>query len=231
MNIKRLLKHTTILLRTALLLGAATFVNVQQAEGQTLSLTSEMPDAFNTKTPVIGDGQYYYIQFYEEIQYAPYLFTPFLGEAGTDGTALSSMDYLPFAPNRQWTLEDAGNGRFRLKSKRGNYAYLDGSSFKKTSSQTQASTFELIARSSSRKGYYELRESKDKNIGRHYGNQNGWEWADIIATGNNSPHALVRFAQLKSNAAHIIYYRGEHADGKDNSDRHANDPTTRHYLT
>ena len=140
MKIKQLLRHTTILLRTALLLGAIAFVNVQRTEAQPVSITADMPDAFETKTPVIGDGQYYYIQFYEELVYSPYLFCPFLGEAGNDGDNINAMDYMPFAPNRLWTLEEAGNGRFKLKSKRGNYIYLEGSNFKKTSSSTSAST-------------------------------------------------------------------------------------------
>ena len=233
MKIKQLLRHTTILLRTALLLGAATFVNVQQATAQPVSLTADMPDAFETRTPVIGDGQYYYIQFYEELVYSPYLCCPFLGEAGNDGDNINAMDYMPFAPNRLWTLEEAGNGRFKLKSKRGNYIYLEGSNFKKTSSSTTASAFELIPKTNLRDGltYYQLRVRDSVNLSREKGNLSNYEWATIISNPNNNAHNYVRFAQLKPNAAHIIYYRQEHNDGYDNSQYRANETTTRHYLT
>ena len=58
MMIKQLLRHTTILLRTALLLGAATFVNDEQVKGQTAAQWAQMPDAFETMDPatIIGDG-------------------------------------------------------------------------------------------------------------------------------------------------------------------------------
>ena len=51
------------MLRTALLLGALAFVNTQEIQAQTAGL----PDAFETMDPgdIIGDGNYYYIQFYE----------------------------------------------------------------------------------------------------------------------------------------------------------------------
>ena len=233
MKMKQLLKYTSTLLRTVLLLGALTLVNAQQATAQPVSITADMPDAFETKTPVIGDGQYYYIQFYEELVYSPYLFCPFLGEAGNDGDNINAMDYMPFAPNRLWTLEDAGNGRFKLKSKRGNYIYLDGSNFKKTSSSTTASTFELISKNNLRAGltYYQLRVSDGVNLSREKGNSSNNEWATIISNPNNNAHNYVRFAQLKPNAAHIIYYRQEHGDGYDNSQYRANETTTRHYLT
>ena len=233
MTIKMLFRYTTLMLRTALLLGALAFVNVQRTEAQPVSITADMPDAFETKTPVIGDGQYYYIQFYEELVYSPYLCCPFLGEAGNDGDNINAMDYMPFAPNRLWTLEEAGNGRFKLKSKRGNYIYLDGSNFKKTSSSTTASAFELIPKTNLRDGltYYQLRVRDSVNLSREKGNSSNYEWATIISNPNNNAHNYVRFAQLKPNAAHIIYYRQEHNDGYDNSQYHANDPTTRHYLT
>ena len=233
MMMKQLFRHTSTLLRTALLLGALTLVNAQQATAQPVSITADMPDAFETKTPVIGDGQYYYIQFYEELVYSPYLFCPFLGEAGNDGATINAMDYMPFAPNRLWTLEEAGNGRFKLKSKRGNYIYLEGSNFKKTSSSTTASTFELISKNNLRAGltYYQLRVSDGVNLSREKGNSSNYEWATIISNPNNNAHNYVRFAQLKPNAAHIIYYRQEHGDGYDNSQYRANETTTRHYLT
>ena len=86
MKMKQLLRYTsTIMLRTALLLGVIAFVNTQimaqpsnTYTGEPVHLTSDMPDAFEAKTPGIDDGQYYFIQFYEEIVYAPYLFQSFI---------------------------------------------------------------------------------------------------------------------------------------------------------
>lgn len=230
MMMKQLFRHTSTLLRTALLLGAMILVNTQIVKAQAVSITAEMPDAFETKTPTIGDGQYYYIQFYEEIgSTAPYLFTPFLGEFG-EGVRMHAKDYVPFAKNMKWTLEDAGGGKFKLKSERGFYAYYDGSKFF-NSSTTQASEFQLISRDGKRAGYYELRIANDQNLSREKGNGANTEWADMIVNPNSNAHNLLRFAQLKANTAHIIYYRGEHADGYDNSQYRANEATTRHYLT
>ena len=233
MTFKQLFRQTATLLRTALLLGAAILVNTQ-AQAQPVSITADMPDAFETIDPstIVGDGNYYYIQFYEEVSYFPWLFTPFLGESGAEGAKINAMDYLPFAPNRQWTLEDAGGGKFRLKSKRGIYIYLDtDNNFKRTSSSATASLFEYSRRGSFRAGYYELRVSDGKNLSREKGNTTNSEWGDIIANGNANAHNLLRFARLKPNAAHIIYYRGEHSDGYDNMQYRANETTTRHYLT
>ena len=233
MIMKQLFRHTTSLLRTALLFGVVILVNTQ-AKAQPVSITADMPDAFETIDPstIVGDGKYYYIQFYEEVSYFPWLFTPFLGESGNEGATIHAMDYLPFAPNRQWTLEDAGGGKFRLKSKRGIYIYLDNDDyFKRTSNSATASLFEYSRRGSFRAGYYELRVSDGKNLSRKQGNTTNSEWGDISANGNANAHNLLRFARLKPNAAHIIYYRGEHSDGYDNMQYRANETTTRHYLT
>ena len=172
MIMKQLFRHTTSLLRTALLFGVVILVNTQ-AKAQPVSITADMPDAFETIDPstIVGDGKYYYIQFYEEVSYFPWLFTPFLGESGNEGATIHAMDYLPFAPNRQWTLEDAGGGKFRLKSKRGIYIYLDNDDyFKRTSNSATASLFEYSRRGSFRAGYYELRVSDGKNLSRKQGN-------------------------------------------------------------
>ena len=121
MIMKHLFRHTTSLLRTALLLGAVALFNISTIQAQPVSLTSDMPDAFEAKVPVIGDGKYYFIQFYEEITYSPYLFQSFLGEEG-EGRRVHAMDYLPFAQNRQWTQEPgSASNKFKLKSKRGFY--------------------------------------------------------------------------------------------------------------
>ncbi len=246
-----LFRYTTLMLRTALLLGALAFVNVQRTEAQPVSLTKDMPDAFETKKPTVGDGQYYFIQFYEEVTSAPYLFQPFLGEFG-EGNMLHAADYLPYAKNRQWTLEDTGandsdgNRKFRLKSKRGFYAYyghhsdpthpdnttLNKDCFMATATSGNATEFILKARTDVvRTGftYYELEVASDgKCLSREKGNQSNNEWADMIKNDPSNAHNYVRFAQLKPTAAHIIYYREE---GIENSQYRANFNTTRHYLT
>ena len=233
--------HISTLLRTALLLGAISFVNVQHAQAQPVSLTADMPDAFETKVPVAGE--YYYVQFYMEINLSPYLFQSFLGEAG-EGANMHAMDYLPYANNRQWTLETVGNGKYKLKSKRGYYAYAVNTGteaepkyyFRSTQNSGQASEFQLVERSSLRQGYYELKVSENLNLSRESKNDethqcNNYEWGDIIGYKNNESRNIVRFAKLKPTAAHIIYYREEHSDGYDNAQYRANEATTRHYLT
>ena len=240
MMMKQLFKHTTSLLRTALLLGAIAFVNTQimaqpsnTYTGEPVHLTSDMPDAFEVKTPVIGDGQYYFIQFYEEIVYAPYLFQSFLGEVG-DNAVMHAMDYLPFAANRQWTLVGVtgSNTKFKLKSKRGFYAQRrDDGFFITTSDASQATEFERIERGGFRPGFCELRVSNGINMGRRNGNTVNSDWQDMVSVGNDNAHGKVRFVKLKANAAHIIYYREEHADGYDNSQFRSQENTTRHYLT
>lgn len=231
MKMKQLLRYTSSLLRTVLLLGAIAFVNTQQVTAQPVSLTKDMPDAFETKTPTIGDGQYYFIQFYEEVTYSPYLFQSFVGEFG-EGIKMRACDYLPFAPNRQWRLVAGSDANhFKLQSKRGNFVYWNGTNF--VSSSTQATEFSLNSRGSHRTGYtyYELRVSENVNMGREKGNLSNYEWADLVAVGNGNVHGFVRFATLKPTAAHIIYYREEHSDGYDNSQYRANNLTTRRYLT
>ena len=228
MNMKQFLRYTSTLLRTVLLLGVLALINIQ-VQAQPVSLTADMPDAFETKTPVVGE--YYYVQFYMEINLSPYVFQSFLGEFG-DGARMHATEYLPYAKNRQWTLEDAGNGKYRLKSKRGFYAYYDGSKYFNSSS-TQATEFELVPRSTLRDGYYELKVAEGVNLSRESKNDNtnkvnNYEWGDIISYSNNETRNIVRFAKLKPTAAHIIYYRGE---GIENSQYRANFTTTRHYLT
>ena len=64
MIMKQLFRHTSSLLRTALLLGAAALFNVLPTQAMTEAELKEMLNAFETKTPTIDDGQYYYIQYY-----------------------------------------------------------------------------------------------------------------------------------------------------------------------
>ena len=241
MKMKKLLTYTSTLLRTALLVGALAFVNVSQTQaqytttysGNPVHLTTDMPDAFETKIPVIGDGEYYFIQFYEEITYSPFLFQSFLGEVG-ENAVMHAMDYLPFASNRQWTLEavTGSTTKFKLKSKRGFYAKRrDDGFFISTSDPSQATEFERIERGGYRAGFCELRVSNGVCLGRRYGNTYNSEWQDMVSVGNDNIHGKVRFAKLKANAAHIIYYREEHADNLSNSQFRAQETTTRHYLT
>jgi len=223
MKMKQLLRYTsTIILRTALLFGAIAFVNTQ-IMAQPVSLTAEMPDAFEAKNPVIGDGEYYYVQFYKEETYSPYIIQSFLGELG-EGVQMQAMDYLPFAPNRLWTLVAGSDAtHFKLKSKRGFYAYYTNNRFFTTATEANATEFSYKDRGSYRAGFKELLTSDGVQMGRWSG---GGEWSQMINVGSNNQIGFVRFAKLKPTAAHIIYYR---QDGADNSDPQAS--TIRHYLT
>ena len=116
MIMKQLFRHTTSLLRTALLFGAAALFNVLPTQAMTEAELAEMLNPFETKNPTIGDGEYYYIQFYYNgvISY--------LTDRGADKRA-STADFMP-SNNRLWTLVDAGDGdasHFMLKSKAGHY--------------------------------------------------------------------------------------------------------------
>lgn len=219
---KLLFSRTTTLLRTVLLFGVLSFVNIQQTQAQPVSITSEMPDAFETKEPVIGDGEYYYIQFYKEEIYSPYLYQSFIGEKG-EGEQMQAMDYMPFSANRLWTLVSGSDAtHFKLKSKRGFFVYYDNNRFYTTATETNATEFTMSNRGSYRPGFKELITTGNARLGR-------WsrsEWGGIINTGNYNEVNFVRFAKLKPNAAHIIYYR---EGGADNDDPQAS--TIRHYLT
>ena len=223
MMMKHMFTHTASIFRAVLLLGAFAFTNIQQTLAQPVSITADMPDAFETKTPVIGDGEYYFIQFYKEETYSPYLYQSFLGELG-EGIQMHAMDYLPFASNRLWTLVPGSDGdHFKLKSKRGFYVYFYNNRFYTTATEANATEFSYKNRGSYRAGFKELLTSDNKQMGRW---SSGGEWSDIINVGSNNQIGFVRFAKLKPTAAHIIYYRQE---GVDNNDPQA--LTTRHYLT
>ena len=137
-------RHTTSLLRTALLLGVVALFNSQPSSAQTDAQWANMPDGFQTiKNPVADE--WYYIQFNINGMY------PFLGEFG-EGAVMRSRDYMPFSKNIQWALEDAGFNSdnkqlYRLKSKNGFYVCSDGNNF--ISSKTQTPTlFQLKGRGS-----------------------------------------------------------------------------------
>ena len=122
MIMKQLFEHTSTLLRTALLIGAMILVNTQ-AKAQTAAQWAEMPDAFETMDPasIIGDGNYYYIQFYTALHDQ----CSYLTDCGVNEIA-RSKDFLPYAYNRLWTLVSAGEtNQFKLKNKAGHYLYLE----------------------------------------------------------------------------------------------------------
>ena len=231
MTMKLLFKYTTSLLRTAMLIGALALFNIPTTQAQPVSITAEMPDPFETiATPTIGQGDYYFIQFYQELGNSPYLIQSFLGELG-EGVQMQAMDYMPFAGNRLWTLVPGSDAEhFKLKSKRGYYVYYYNNRFYTTLTEANASEFVYRNRNSYRNGYKNLQTTIDTGNGETENEiifrwSNG-EWAQIIKSKSLGDACYVRFAKLKPNAAHIIYYRSE---GLNNSDPQA--LTTRRYLT
>lgn len=237
MIMKQLFRHTTSLLRTALLLGAAALFNVLPTQAQKVSITADMPDPFETiATPTIGQGDYYFIQFYQELDNSPYLIQSFLGEKG-EGAQMQAMDYMPFAGNRLWTLVPGSDANhFKLKSKRGYFVYYENNRFFTTLNENNASDFSYKNRGRQvREGYKELLTTiitgttdtgeditEDEIICRY----SSGEWADIIKSTSTGYACYLRFVKLKPNVAHIIYYR---EGGADNSAPQAS--TIRHYLT
>ena len=194
MMMKQLFRHTSTLLRTALLFGAVAFVNIQ--------ILAAIPDAFQTMDPatIIDDGHYYYIQFYEGS------IRSYLSDHKGDGNRLRTKDYLPFANNIQWTLLDAGTtNQFYLKSRNDIYVYADAdesNKFKLTTDQTKATKLTFFKRSD---GGYEISIATDQtNAMYRNGNQ---VWADIDSYQHNNAHNCLRIAKLKPNVAHIIYYQ------------------------
>ena len=220
MKMKQLLRYTTSLLRTALLLGAIAFVNTQQAAAQTAEQLAAMPNAFETVDPttIIGDGQYYYIQFYYNGPIS------YLTDRGLNMRVWAS-DFLP-SNNRLWTLVSAGNNQFKLMSKAGNY--LGYAKFENQNSRygsvgsDNAVTFTFRQEQDG----YNIFDVTNSGLLSRYDNN---EWTDFPYRDDRQTHrnyGLMRFAKLKSNAAFIIYYRGE---GVDNGTPDV--ATTRHYLT
>jgi len=232
MMMKQLFRHTTSLLRTALLFGAAAFVNIQQTQAQT-----KLPDAFETIDPTQVDWSqepYFYIQFNEGNVHS------FLAEYG--GNVMRGKDYTPYAKSMQWTLVNTGTtGKYYLKSKRGNYAAYDGSKYWRAYSESDRNgkSYYVFTLSKRSEGYYNIvvdglirhDDSKNRDYEQVLGRENGNEWGGIRGFDINSSRALVRFVRLKPNVAHIIYYRGEHADGQDHPANAPDATTTPHYLT
>ena len=232
---KRSFIHTAKLLRAVLLLGVLVFANIQPTKAQTAEQRAAMPDAFETMDPasIIGDGQYYYIQFYTP-QYDK---LSYLTDRGVNKLA-AIMDFLPYANNRLWTLESAGDNNFKLKSKAGYYIGFDrlegasGNRYVSIANSDAATTF-TFQQAREKDGYNIVDLDHGYNNGTPpslLGRNSNAEWITGISPIRNDntgkDNSRMRFAKLKSNVAYIIYYRGE---GTDNSAPNVN--TTRHYLT
>ena len=102
MIMKQLFRHTTSLLRTALLLGAMILVSIQ-LKGQT-----QLPDAFNyltaeQATSAVGNNNFYYIQFYKGDMKV------YLVDMGA-GNRVRTEDYMP-SSRYLWKLIGS-NGEF-----------------------------------------------------------------------------------------------------------------------
>jgi len=227
MIMKQLFRHTTSLLRTALLLGAMILVNTQ-AKAQTAEQWAAMPDAFETVDPTTVDWSlqpYFYIQFNNGDIHS------FLGEFG-ESNKLTAKDYIPFAKNILWTLEPTDtDGQYKLKSKNGYYVYSVSEAepghadrihrYYRSSTTADPAIFTIAVSGN----FFQIKEVGQTTC---LGRDHGYEWGDIYDFALDSPHGIVRFARLKNNIAHIIYYREE---GTENGQFRPNFVTTRHYLT
>lgn len=232
MTMKQLFRHTSTLLRSVLLLGAMAFVNIHQIEAQSAAQRAAMPDAFETKIPsdVVGDGNYYYIQFYFGTNIS------YLSDLG-NGNKLWSKDYIPFAKNLQWTLVSTGTAnQFKLKSLSGNWASFNGTDYISTNVEAQASVFTSYSRSD---GGYEigLTTVTDKTMA---GNSNDGPWVNIWNNSKGNARSCLRVVKLKDNVAHIIYWQetiyrngdtSQPVDPNTETRANANGFTTHHYLT
>ena len=224
---KQLLRYTSTLLRTAFLLGAMILINIT-GQAQSTAQWAEMPDAFETMDPasIINDGQYYYIQFYTTAhdRYS------YLTDCGVNQIA-RAQDFFPYANNRLWTLESAGEtNQFKLKNKAGHYLYFETGGSARVRCVDNSESASILTLNSLGDGY-DISGADHDNYPMARNNND--EWSDLICNftrrGSRYDWTRLRFAKLKSTAAFIIYYRGEHADGNDNSS--PNVSTTRHYLT
>ena len=239
MIMKQLFRHTnTTLLRTALLLGAMILVNTPQAIAQIAGL----PDAFETmdltaNPSIIDNEQYYYIQFFDGDENS--MTRCYLSDQGA-GNNLRSKDYLPFAKNIQWTLVSAGGSNFYLKSGLNNFVRLDGTNYKSTNNQGEATPLTVYKMPDG--SHYEV--STAANIDNAMYREAGRVWTNIIDGSHNYDHkdhnmsrCYLRIARLKDNIAHIIYYQdpvydnggsevsnGEYRGGREGFNKH-------HYLT
>lgn len=197
-------------------------------EAQTPEQLAEMPNAFETVTPTINDGQYYYIQFYDNTGLISYL-----TDRGVNKRAWAS-DFLP-SNNRLWTLVSANDGddtHFKLMSKEGNYIGYDkfeiaNKRYGSVNNFESAITFILR----SEQDGYNIFDVTNNGLPVRYEN---YEWTDLPwgdDRQSNRNKNLLRFVKLKSNVAYIIYYRDNsvYDSGTLNSNSNAIGPN--HYMT
>ena len=247
MTKKLLFRHTTsTLLRTALLLGVAVFVNIQQVKAQ------EMPDAFETVDPadILADNtllnDYYYIQFYIKKDNALNTYEYFYLADRGDGNPLRTKDFIPFAKNIQWKLVKTGDNQYKLQSGENNYVYFDYSTsvnlFKCTSNSNDASILTYRKRSD---GGYEIMltdvptgiTNPERTCMQNNNGGNGW--AQVSRMNKNNARVCLRFAKLKTtNVAYLIFYqdptydsKGNYVDGNYETYSNRDWFTQRHYLT
>ena len=241
MTMKLLFRHITSLLRTALLLGVSAIFNIQP----TLAQTEGLPDAFETIDPAtaIGDTQnWYYIQFYDGADQYNITDRSYLSDQGGSDHTARTKDYLPFAKDIQWQLEDAGNNQFYLKSRNGYYIHLDGTTYKCGSTKTALSITKRAEQYGVNKagGGWDISTSSTATTAMT--RQDKKVWANIIDGTHNShryPFTRLRVAKLKENITHIIYYQdpiykeGQSTPVNPNTDTRADAAgyTTHHYLT
>ena len=214
---KKLFIHTTTLLRTAMLFGAI-LVSIQKGQAQ-------LPDAFNyltanQATSAIGTNNYYYIQFYRDDMKV------YLVDMGA-GNRLRTEDYMP-SSRYLWRLIGS-NGEFKLQSKFGNYVgYNSGDNrFTSVNSENDASTFKIYSRND---GGYEIgfaTGDTSKGMNRVSGNQ----WTEICYWNRNDANNPLRLAELKPNAAFIIYYRDNSKYQAANMNGRYGEIGPNHYLT
>ena len=237
MTMKLLFKHTTSLLRTVLLLGAAALFNVLPTQAMTEAELAEMLNAFEIKTPTIDDGKYYYIQYYYDGKIS------YLTDRGA-GKFASTADFMP-SNNRLWTLVSNGvDGQFWLKSKDGNYIGFARFETTINGNTINGSRYGSVANTTdTRIASFKLNTSGDgyniSDVNNIYpgttstgllGRPSNNEWSIPLSIERDNPsgqqNSRMHFVQLKSNAAFIIYYREE---GVENNTPGAD--ATRHYLT
>ena len=228
---KHISRYTSTLLRTTLLFGAMILINIT-GQAQTAEQLAEMPNAFETVTPTINDGQYYYIQFYNTGKIS------YLTDRGVNKRAWAS-DFLP-SNNRLWTLVSANDGddtHFKLMSKEGNYlgyARFEGyDRYGSVANSENAATFILRQEQD---GYnifdvYIIINNKQGGLPVRYQNN---EWTDLPYGDDRQSNRnlnLLRFVKLKSNVAYIIYYRDNSVYDSGTLNSNSNDIGPNHYMT
>ena len=233
---KHISRYTTLLLRTTLLFGAMMLINIT-GEAQTPEQLAEMPNAFETVTPTINDGQYYYIQFYYNGRVS------YLTDRGLN-KRVSTTDFMP-SDNRLWTLvsaNDENDTHFKLKSKAGYYigfARIDGATGNRyvclESADANGTVTFTLQQSEDGYNFLDLNNNSDLGTNGLLGRPNNTEWSDqlsIIRNDNSGKqNSRMRFVKLKSNVAYIIYYRDNtvYDSGTLNSNSNAIGPN--HYMT